>query len=135
MATDAHHYGRNELCQALRELIEAGGKHTPAAMWTPTPQRQVPGEPAASNQSEDVMDEEGQCLLLGKNQYSITSDIEPTNVIDFLQSEIEQDAIRNDVAKWENAVSEFSLRNSLKTFFREAGIGTCLGPEKQRPMA
>lgn len=31
----AHHYGRNELCQLLRELIEAGGERTPAEMWTP----------------------------------------------------------------------------------------------------
>lgn len=31
----AHHYGRNDLCHALRELIEAGGRPTPAAMWQP----------------------------------------------------------------------------------------------------
>jgi hypothetical protein len=31
----AHHYGRNELCQALRELIAADGGQVPTEMWTP----------------------------------------------------------------------------------------------------
>ncbi|HWQ15588.1 MAG TPA: DNA translocase FtsK [Roseiflexaceae bacterium] len=38
----AHHYGRNELCQVLRTLIEAGGGHTPAEMWTPAAERPTP---------------------------------------------------------------------------------------------
>jgi hypothetical protein len=39
----AHHYGRNELCQALRELVEAAGEQVYAPeLWEPTPDDIVP---------------------------------------------------------------------------------------------
>jgi hypothetical protein len=46
----AHHYGRNELCQSLRALIEAreGLSATPE-MWAPAPE-----QPAPAEQAEDV---------------------------------------------------------------------------------
>jgi hypothetical protein len=67
--------------------------------------------------SDDDMDEEGKCLVFGKSSYSLLGNTEVTSVITFLESEIEQDTIRNEVYKWENESGEFSLRNSLKTFF------------------
>jgi hypothetical protein len=41
----AHHFGRNELCQILRTLIEAReGVSTAPEMWAPAPERPIPAD-------------------------------------------------------------------------------------------
>lgn len=57
----AHHYGRNELCLALRELIEAGGAPpAPAEMWTP-----AADEPAGRGGEPDEGGRGAETLLAG----------------------------------------------------------------------
>jgi hypothetical protein len=51
----AHHYGRNELCQSLRALIEAHeGRSATPEMWTPASEPAAPVEQAADDRRDEA---------------------------------------------------------------------------------
>jgi hypothetical protein len=51
----AHHYGRNELCQSLRALIETReGRSATPEMWTPAPEPAAPVEQVADDKRDEA---------------------------------------------------------------------------------